>query len=49
MKFYCLTDKKWTADIKEVKYRIIKTPSGKRKQAYAVCKNGHKVTKFVKM
>lgn len=51
MKFYCVTDKKWTDNIPEnkIKYKVVKTPSGKRKLAQAICKHGHHVAKFVKM
>jgi hypothetical protein len=52
MKFYCVTDKKWTDNIPEdkVKYKMVKTASGrKQKMAYAGCKHGHHVAKFVKM
>lgn len=48
MKFYCLKDKK-SVNVEKVTYRIIKTPSGKRKLAQARCPRGHKVAKFVKM
>jgi len=50
MKFYCLKDKKSVnVEDSKVKYKVVKTPSGKRKLAQATCPKGHKLAKFVKM
>jgi hypothetical protein len=49
MKFYCLKDRKSVnVEDSKVKYRSVKTRSGKRKLAEAKCPKGHKLAKFVK-